>query len=170
MEAFVRDALEFSGRRRNNIRCGGINGGATIMRSVVATLAVVAACLCTVPAQTEEDLHSGNYMLPYCEAFLHIKDRDSLQKEIDTGNASSAGGTGHFIEIGRCAGEVIGLADMLKMLQGTSRFRACVPREATPGQILRVVVNTLEQNPAELHENFIILAMAAMTQAWPCPQ
>ena len=60
------------------------------MRLIVATLAALAA-LWTMPAQTEEDLHSGNYMVPKCEAWLGLKDRDSLQKEIERGNADSAG-------------------------------------------------------------------------------
>jgi hypothetical protein len=109
-------------------------------------------------------------MLPFCEAFLRMNDRDSVQKEIDRGNASSAGGPGHFIEIGRCAREVFGLSDMLQILNGSTPIRACVPLEATPGQIIRVVVTTLEQNPAELHESFTVLALAAMGKAWPCPK
>jgi hypothetical protein len=140
------------------------------MRSFVVTAIVAAAFLWTGPAQTQEDINSGNHMLPFCEAFLRMNDRDSLQKEIDRANVSSAGNPGYFIEIGRCAGEVMGLANMLKALNGSTPIRACVPLEATRGQIIRVVVSTLEQNPAELHENFSILALAAMGKAWPCPK
>jgi hypothetical protein len=38
------------------------------------------------------------------------------------------------------------LADVLAMLNGSSQIRACPPREATPGQILTVVV-TVEEVP-----------------------
>jgi hypothetical protein len=139
------------------------------MRSFVATLAVIAACLCTIPAQTKEDLHSGNYMLPLCEAWLGIKDVDSLQKEIERGDASTGGAPMHLMEMGRCAGEVMGVAGMLTMSNAGS-FPACVPAEATPAQLISVVVTTLKQNPAHLHENFQLLAVAAMANAWPCPK
>jgi hypothetical protein len=137
------------------------------MRLFAAMLAVLAAALWTMPAQTKEDPHSGNYMLPKCEAWLGIKDVDSLQKEIEKGDADTGGAPMHFMELGRCAGEVMGLADMLVMLNGRG-FSACPPAEATPGQILSVVVTTLKQIPARLHENFAVLAIAAMATAWPC--
>src|SRR5262249_7611164 len=106
-----------------------------------------------------------------CEAYLGINDVDSLQKEIGRGDASTAGGAPmHLLEMGRCAGEVMGLADMLKILNGRSPVRACVPIEATPGQLISVVVTTLKQSPANLHEIFQLWAVAAMENAWPCPK
>ena len=136
------------------------------MRLIVATLAALAA-LWTMPAQTEEDLHSGNYMVPKCEAWLGLKDRDSLQKEIERGNADSAGVPMHFMELGRCMGEVNGIASMLWVSHGRD-FSACPPDTATPGQIVSVVVTTLKQHPAHLHEDFKTLVIAALANAWPC--
>jgi Rap1a immunity proteins len=138
------------------------------MRLFIVAFAALAAVLRIMPARAE-DMHSGNYMLPKCEAYLGLKDRDSLQKEIERGNADTSAGTGamHFMELGRCMGEVVGIADILTMSDGRA-FSACPPIEATPGQILNVVVTTLKQNPAELHENFAILVIAALRTAWPC--
>jgi hypothetical protein len=101
-------------------------------------------------------------MLPFCEAFISMNVSDA-QREIVAGNAT------YFLEVGRCAGEVIGIADMLTILNGQG-FSACPPAEATPGQLVSVVATTLKQHPAHLHENFAFLAVAAMANAWPCPK
>ena len=59
---------------------------------------------------------------------------------------------------GLCAGKV----------ESVAIFAACAPPEATVGQMIRVVVRYIDERPARLHENFIVLAREAFQQAWPC--
>ena len=47
-------------------------------------------------------------------------------------------------------------------------IRSCSPAEATNGQVARVVVKYLEDNPSRLHEPFFILAAEGLRQAFPC--
>ena len=48
-------------------------------------------------------------------------------------------------------------------------FSACPPDTATPGQIVSVVVTTLKQHPAHLHEDFKTLVIAALANVWRVP-
>ncbi|WP_369412695.1 Rap1a/Tai family immunity protein [Neoroseomonas alba] len=59
---------------------------------------------------------------------------------------------------GLCAGKVETVASLV----------ACFPPEATVGQMIRVVARYIDERPARLHENFIVLARDALQQAWPC--
>jgi hypothetical protein len=45
---------------------------------------------------------------------------------------------------------------------------ACRPDSATLEQAARVVVQFLDQHPARTNENFEVLAVEAMREAWPC--
>jgi len=60
-------------------------------------------------------------MLPKCEAYLRINDFDSLQKEIERGDASPGGAPMYFMELGRCEATVAGLAAMLTILNGRKK-------------------------------------------------
>jgi hypothetical protein len=99
-----------------------------------------------MPAQTEEDLHSGNYMVPKCEAWLGLKDRDTLQKEIERGNADSAGVPMHFMELGRCMGEVNGIASMLWVSHGRD-FSACPRTPQHQGKLSALLLPRLSNTP-----------------------
>jgi hypothetical protein len=43
----------------------------------------------------------------------------------------------------------------------------CLP-PVTRQQMVRVVVQYIDNRPARMHERFVILAAEAMTAAWPC--
>ena len=61
---------------------------------------------------------------------------------------------------GLCAGKVEAIAVFATGI--------CYPAEVTVGQMIRVVVRYIDERPARLHENFLILADEAMRAAWPC--
>jgi Rap1a immunity proteins len=46
--------------------------------------------------------------------------------------------------------------------------RICLPREVTDEQIVKVVVQYIDSQPARLHEDFVLLAMEALRKTWPC--
>jgi hypothetical protein len=53
-------------------------------------------------------------------------------------------------------------------LSSISLRQACIPKEITNEQLVRVVVASIEKFPATMHENFSALARAAIVAAWPC--
>ena len=52
----------------------------------------------------------------------------------------------------------------------SSIWRACVPREVTTDQLIRVVVRYLKDHPEKLHFDPAVVAHAAFKQAFPCKQ
>ena len=130
------------------------------------TSVVVVAFLWAGPAQTQQDYNSGNSMLPLCKAWLRMMSHDFavVKDEITTGDASPGGIPAYFLGVGMCAGQVLGIAELLN----AAPIAACVPKEVTGEQVVRVVVTSLEQNPADLHEDFGTLATGAIIAAWPC--
>ena len=137
-----------------------------LVRTALATIAAVV--LTKTPALTQEDTNSGNYMLPLCQSFLRMQSHDmaTMTNELSTGGARSGGIPLSMMQAGMCAGEVIGIAEMLK---GSDQApRACIPKEVTKEQLVRVVVASIEKIPAQMHEDFGTLAAAAIVAAWPC--
>jgi hypothetical protein len=83
-------------------------------------------------AGTDAEYASASQLMPSCRAF--IKDVD---EELGTNGVSRFG-------MGRCVGVIEGL-----------RFAdagLCVPRHASHGQVIRVVVKYVDDQPSRLHE------------------
>jgi hypothetical protein len=75
----------------------------------------------------------------------------------------------YFMKAGMCAGEVVGVVQMLRVLKGNNPSpMVCVPDEATEEQSVGAVVNSLEQHPEVLHEDFSTLVIAVISVKWPC--
>jgi hypothetical protein len=96
----------------------------------------------------QQNMDSGNYMLPHCKRFGEPPGRGSP-----------------FME-GVCTGSILSLAFVGPSLTSTLRF--CPPQQATKNQIIRVVVAYIEARPARMHEDFRDLARDALRAAWPC--
>jgi len=58
-----------------------------------------------------------------------------------------------------CAGLINGLS---------APVGVCPPVGVTPEQVLRVVVQYIDQRPARTNESFKLLVTEAMRDAWPC--
>jgi Rap1a immunity proteins len=147
----------------------GASGG--VMRSMLVTTAlatIAAVVLMETTALPQVDTNSGNYMLPLCQAFLRMQSHDmaAITNELSTGGARSGGIPLSMMQAGMCAGEVIGIAEMLKASDQAPR--ACIPKEVTKEQLVRVVVASVEKDPANMHEDFGTLAAATIVAAWPC--
>jgi hypothetical protein len=70
---------------------------------------------------------------------------------------------------GYCIGVLHGLSFLSVGPPSTrNEIRFCPPPKATEGQGLRVVLNFLRNNPARTHEQFEILILNALHEAWPC--
>jgi hypothetical protein len=120
------------------------------MKTIFAALAILAA-LATRTAATEAWDHSANYYLPSCRAF-----------------ANEQFATGPFRQ-GECVGILEALAMMASNMDKTLvASSSCTPDDVTFSQMTTVVVRWLDQHPQRWHEDFRVLALLALHDAWPC--
>jgi hypothetical protein len=100
----------------------------------------------TVPASAQDTSvqRSANEMLSGCKGFLD----DNMT------------GVSMFYK-GRCVGFLAGL------VYGVGGEDFCLPKGATTGQAVAVVIKYIEARPERLHEPFGKLALEALTEAWP---
>jgi hypothetical protein len=116
-------------------------------------LGVAVAALVAQPIDAQQpDTNSANYLLPACKNFLVTGDSRPI--------------TSAFYQ-GVCVGTVDTLHLLIRILPETP-FRSCPPNQVTTGQELRVIIAYIEARPQRMHENFRILAIEAMREAWPC--
>ena len=93
--------------------------------------------------------YTGNEVLPWCKQ-----------------NVLSAKTLVEAYQWGQCSGLVealVGVGDALN-----SQLRFCPPRGSTQGQAVDIVVQYLEKFPATRHLEFVVLALVALQDAWPC--
>jgi len=127
---------------------GRVLGEETNLLCAIAALALVGAsqvsAIFTTAAfgQGHVNINTANYVMPGCRSFL------ARSKNEDP-----------FLQ-GRCFGLVDGIA------LGLAK---CLPTDITLFQVMRVVVQYIDSQPARLHEDFRLLAGEAMVKAWPCP-
>jgi hypothetical protein len=127
---------------------------------------LAAALALTVAAAQAEDLHSANYMLPACQAFV---------TGMEYGAAGICGGrvSGIVFMGGLISGTLstsIPPSEASSQLAGLLRIGMCIntPNGVTVAQAARVVVAYIEARPARMHEPFEFLALEALRTAWPC--
>ena len=94
------------------------------------------------------DPDSANAMLPHCKRFLVA----------ETGKVPS-------FPQGVCVSSIATLIVIGGIL--SDPFRFCHPG-VTAEQGVRVVVAYIEARPARMHEDFRVLALEALREAWPC--
>jgi hypothetical protein len=111
-------------------------------------LAALALAVMTAPAGAQEDTSSANYMLPHCKSVLS----DTPRKGTFTG--------------GVCAGSITAFGFVSRSLDG--EFRFCFPEGVINDQMFRVVVSYIEARPSRMHEDWRVLALEALREAWPC--
>lgn len=99
----------------------------------------------------------GNSLLSDCKGSLDMLDGKST-------NGSS-------LSAGICMGTIQGMRHMnsfyeSKLSKEDTFF--CVPEKAQAGQLIRVVVKYLEDNPSELHQHEAILIALAFSSSYSC--
>jgi hypothetical protein len=80
----------------------------------------------------------------------------------------SASASENPIQWGVCLGYVAAIADALGQGRPIHGVRACPAADVTSGQMMDVVRQWLERNPARRHLAGSVLVAAALQQAFPC--
>src|SRR5215831_9333114 len=118
-----------------------------------------ALALSVTAAGAETNIFNAHYMLGYCKTYIALGESNLPSTTPLTWQ--------HYIEIGRCSGVVEGL---WCLLQNTTSSVYCIdnPAGAVFGQGVRIVIRYIESKPQTMHEPFVLLAMEAIHEAWPC--
>jgi hypothetical protein len=114
-----------------------------------AAFLLITACLWSQQSRAE-DLVSGNDFLPACKTELN----------------GPADNIGHVHDAGICNGVIKGLMTVADVLPPTLRF--CIPDGMTIAPAIGVTVAYLEAKPERRNESFVLLALEAFADAWPC--
>jgi Rap1a immunity proteins len=113
--------------------------------------AVALALTATAAGAVEKDTSSANYMMPGCKYGLDPDKGPSIL----------------MFDAGVCVGIVGGIAHMLDP-RNRGDWCADIPASATRQQMVRVVVRFIEARPNLMHQDFMLLALMALADAWPC--
>ena len=107
---------------------------------------LAAACIAmlSVTGHAQEKAYSANQMMKGCRAFIATTTSDAFLSGI-------------------CVGIVATLAILEEAATGV-----CKPEEVTGDRQVRVVAAYIDARPNRLHEDFRVLALEALQDAWPC--
>jgi hypothetical protein len=125
-----------------------------------------AALALTVTAVGAENVHSANYMLPYCRNWIDRKLADPFNQGLCAGLVEGIAVTGGFVILYALPSDYDKPEPHLRDLQRELCINA--PDDATIEQMVRVVVAYIDARPARMHEDFRNLAREALRTAWPC--
>jgi hypothetical protein len=117
----------------------------------IGMLVAIMVALTTNPIAAQSDDHSANHYLPSCRDFLN----------------------GNFAKNPLLQGQCVGIIQALAVFAADQPFqtsRSCPPDRATLHQLTTVVVRWIEERPRRWHENFLVLVLLALHDAWPCPR
>ena len=92
----------------------------------------------------------GSELLHICQTYL---DEDQMKESISSGF---------------CIGFLHGVSSTTAIFP--ELFRVCIPDGVSSDQLVRVVIKYLEDHPAELHEQELVLTVLAFREAFPCPE
>jgi Rap1a immunity proteins len=112
-------------------------------------LGVMAAALLIANAGAGD---SANSMVPACRYWL-VEIKDELRPS-------------EIWDRGTCWGVIMTLGHVGELLRPDRRW--CSPNDVSYEQMIRVVLAYIERRPQRMHEDFLVLAIEAMRQAWPC--
>ena len=95
------------------------------------------------------DVRSASFIVSGCQKFLSNRSDGLLQQ-------------------GRCFG-IIKTVLVMGQLKGMApEFTFCPAPEVATGQLIRVAVDYIEHRPDRMHEDFLLLALEAFHESWPC--
>ncbi|HKV79546.1 MAG TPA: Rap1a/Tai family immunity protein [Candidatus Sulfotelmatobacter sp.] len=125
----------------------------------IIRLFLVFSFMLSLPCSASTAAMDGNDMLEKCKIFF-------IEGFTPTSEAEK-------LDAGYCAGYFDGVLDseaMWKGVEGNSSKSShyCKPKEATKGQVLKIVKKWLDDNPDKLHLRADLIIHRALTEVFPC--
>jgi hypothetical protein len=130
----------------------------------IVLVAVFLSFVCLSQSTVAQEKHTGMELHHECEA---------VANEHPTG-IDAANGL-------YCMGYLQGVVEAFRQWEGmtdsVSKFTTlhtyppgCIPDGVTAGEVVKVVIKYLNDNPNKLHERQYIVVIDALATAYPCPQ
>jgi hypothetical protein len=102
----------------------------------------------------EPDKYSANYMLRHCRAAVN---NENLARPADAAMQ------------GMCVGIIDAIGFMMSEFPPKEKEQSsCPPSKVTLEETVRAVITYIEARPERMHENFKMLVIEAIHDAWPC--
>ena len=103
---------------------------------------------------------TGNDFLPKCKVAVNVMD-----------NGVEGAAYEDMINLTSCTSTIRGARDMNSIYEQVNMPTLfCIPNSVQQGQLIRVAINYMESNPAELHNPFVFLLGLAFNDAYPCSE
>ena len=126
----------------------------TYRDTLTYALAIVGAFAMTTATYGQTRPNSES-LLRECSAAVRYMDGDKSRRLFD--------------DLNNCIAYLQGFRDGLDTTNATGTV-VCVPAEATPGLLARVVVKHLQDNPGQLQRDRMYGIFAALVVRYPCPK
>jgi hypothetical protein len=126
----------------------------------LATIVALALIALTSAAQgyAEEDRGSAGYLVVLCKTYL-----DLVEKEAETLQNLGRTEPARLTAAGVCVGFVVGVLETLRSVN-----LSCIPKDISNAQLVRTVLNEIENHPERMRQDFGVSVRAAMMKWWPC--
>lgn len=126
-----------------------------IMKAWIALAIALVGMLGSGGAQATGRKYDGNELLGQCQQYLKLADSEPNFDRID---------------VGMCAGFVEGVNSMVYFYNDVLKKddKYCMPYSVTNGQMVRIVVKYLKDNPKLLNKSNTVLVWSAFKDAYPC--
>jgi hypothetical protein len=113
--------------------------------------------LILIPSSSVAELGftDGNKILSSCNELIKIIDS---QLELDS------------FEAGRCWGYISASTDIYKVMKYGSSGIVCLPEGLEVSQLVRVIIEYLNEHPKDLNRPAFMLITNALAETFPCPQ
>ena len=123
------------------------------MRTFIISIGLALALL-TGPASAEPsaDNSSGNAIMLSCRSVL---EKVRTKPHFDASKSANK-------EEQLCI-DLVAVVDAFD-----EQHEVCIPKTATMGQKIAVVVKYIDEHPEDMHLEFMFLAHEALAKAWPC--
>ena len=119
---------------------------------VILNLSIFALCILTLSTKSYAD---GNLFLDQCSEAERLYSGESTVTNYN---------------VGYCIGVIHTMQHLFLVmkLSDDPLFNTCIPTEVSTGQLIRVLLLYLRNNPATLHEDELNLAVLAFMGSYPC--
>jgi len=126
-------------------------------------IAIIAALLIQIPAQSQIDASSGKVYFPSCLAAADIV--QGKRPAADSDDAAK-----QLRKAAICNGAVMAIMNLEPFFK--PEFAVCPPAgtKVSFDQMVLVITAHLKNHPEQLQHNFHQLAATALANAWPCPK
>jgi hypothetical protein len=102
----------------------------------------------------------GNELISWCNTYVDM-----------LGNNNRSFTNTEYIQAGMCHGIAQGIRDMNTIhsaLKKTEKEFFCIPENVQTGQLVKVIIKHLNDNPAKLHDRDSSLIFFAYKNSFPC--